>query len=327
MHYFGRLIFFMFMPVIAHASENLNLAIENARMACGGISGQLEHMKTMAGINTAVTGVGTVAGGVALGTGIAKVKVDKKAAQLEAELVAEIELLNKLASQQKSADLSIIPEVDIAKLGSAVGENEVMSVDDNSISQKEQELAQVTEKSKKLGNWRTGMMAANTATNITGAAIAGTNRMDGELKTRIAECVLMVDILSRAHMQARISNDSTEAELARAENIVHSCADWGTVNIDSINNKSTGATVASGVGAGMGLAGTIVSATANSDRVRGDNSASGRQKEKNLNATSNILAGGTTVATGAAVVFNATQIGAIKRAVTVADNCEKALGL
>ena len=64
---------------------------------------------------------------------------------------------------------------------------------------------------------------------------------------------------------------------------------------------------------------------ANSDSVREDNSESGKKKEKNLNTASNILAGGTTVASGVATVFNATQIKAIKRAASVADECEGAL--
>lgn len=52
--------------------------IENVRTACGNISAELSDMKQKAGIATAVTGVGTVAGGVALGTGLAKAGVDKK---------------------------------------------------------------------------------------------------------------------------------------------------------------------------------------------------------------------------------------------------------
>jgi hypothetical protein len=48
-------------------------------------------------------------------------------------------------------------------------------------------------------------------------------------------------------------------------------------------------------------------------------------KEKNLNTAANVLAGGTTVASGVATVFNATQISAIKRAAAVADGCERAL--
>ena len=67
------------MPFVANASE-LTDAINSVRSACGGISNEIGDMKTMAGINTAVTGVGTVAGGVALGTGIAKANVDNKIA-------------------------------------------------------------------------------------------------------------------------------------------------------------------------------------------------------------------------------------------------------
>ena len=49
----------------------LNDALNVARVACSGIGDSLSELKTKAGINTAVTGVRTVAGGVALGTGLA----------------------------------------------------------------------------------------------------------------------------------------------------------------------------------------------------------------------------------------------------------------
>ena len=49
------------------------------------------------------------------------------------------------------------------------------------------------------------------------------------------------------------------------------------------------------------------------------------QKEKNLNTASNILAGGTAVASGVAAVFNATQISAIKKIAKIAEDCEKVL--
>ena len=64
----------------------------------------------MAGINTAVTAVGTVAGGVALGTGIAKANVDVRAEELEAELQEEIRKLNELAATQTHIDM--IPDFD-----------------------------------------------------------------------------------------------------------------------------------------------------------------------------------------------------------------------
>ena len=122
-------------------------------------------------------------------------------------------------------------------------------------------------------------------------------------------------------MQARIDGSATNADLARAENIIRACDAWTTVDVSSINNRSTGATVSAGIGAGLGLAGTITSASANSDGVRnGDD-----DKEKKLNTAANVLAGGTTAASLSATIFNATQISAIKRAATVADECEGAL--
>ena len=65
----------------------------------------------------------------------------------------------------------------------------------------------------------------------------------------------------------------------------------------------------------------MTSASANSQSVRDGDVA----REKNLNTAANVLAGGTTVASGVATVFNATQINAIKRATTVAEACERAL--
>ena len=176
-------------------------------------------------------------------------------------------------------------------------------------------------KSKQLGNVRTGTMAAATATNIAGAIMSGTNKVKGDLKQQIDECLMSVKILSNVRMQARIDGSANNTELARAENIIRACDAWSTVDITPINNRSKGATILSGIGAGLGLAGTITSASANSKDVRDGDS----DKEKNLNTAANVLAGGTTAAGLSATIFNATQISAIKRAATVADECEGAL--
>ena len=77
-------------PCYAHADTSLHDAIENVRASCGNISAELTDMKKMAGITTAVTGVGTVAGGVALGTGLVKAKIDKEIHKNE-ELIAALE--------------------------------------------------------------------------------------------------------------------------------------------------------------------------------------------------------------------------------------------
>ena len=293
---------------VTHANTDLAAAVENVRTTCGNISNELTDMKKMAGITTAVTGVGTVAGGVALGTGIAKANVDKEIEEWE-------RILQELAIEQEKAEI-VFTVINIEDVEKSLAQNPVAKLDlDN-------RLDKLNEKSKNLGNVRTGTMAAATVTNIAGAIMSGTNRVKGDLKQQIDECLASVKTLSNVRMQARIDGSANDTELARAENIIHACDAWTTVDVSSINKRSTGATVSSGIGAGLGLAGTITSASANSDGVRdGDD----KQREKNLNTAANVLAGGTTVASATATIFNATQISAIKRAATVADECEGAL--
>lgn len=281
---------------VAHATPDLSAAIENVRATCGGIGAELSDMKKMAGITTAVTGVGTVAGGVALGTGLAKANVDKEIEAKEKLPLLTIEneqaFRNKLSTYAKSINKTANTEIGLAE-----------------------------QKSKNLGNIRTGTLATATATNIAGAIMSRTNRVKGDLKQQIDECLASVKTLSNVRMQARISKTAMDADLARAENIIRACDAWTTVDVSSINNRSTGATVSAGIGAGLGLAGTITSASANSKDVRDG----GDDKEKKLNTVANVLAGGTTAAGLSATIFNATQISAIKRAATVADECEGAL--
>lgn len=285
---------------VAHANTDLAAAIENVRTTCGNISAELSDMKKMAGITTAVTGVGTVAGGVALGTGLAKANVDKE--------IADKDIVKEVLP-------SITIEDEYAFMKELENYANTLLVNMNNETEKK------NKKSQQLGNIRTGTLAAATATNIAGAIMSGTNKVKGDLKQQIDECLMSVKTLSNVRMQARIDGSATDTDLARAENIIRACNAWTTVDITSINNRSKGATVLSGIGAGLGLAGTITSASANSKDVRDGDS----DKEKNLNTAANVLAGGTTATSLSATIFNATQINAIKHAATVADECEGAL--
>ncbi|MFQ6739711.1 MAG: hypothetical protein ACLRFJ_03550 [Alphaproteobacteria bacterium] len=294
---------------VANAATDLSAAIENVRTACGGISNELSDMKTKAGINTAVTGVGTVAGGVALGTGIAKANVDKDIVSLEQEL-ANLEKL-----QGGKFDLLNISDENAQSINLEI-QNYAQS-----IAAKQAEINELEQKSKTLGNVRTGTMAGAAATNIAGAVIAGTNRVRGDLKSQIDECIAATKTLSNVKMQAHMDGMADEFALARADKIVSACSEWEYVDLSKIDNRAKGALASSAIGATTGIVGTITSASANSQGVR-DGDAT---KEKNLNTASNVLAGTTTVASGAATIFNATQISAIKRAASVADECEGAL--
>ncbi|MBR4859688.1 MAG: hypothetical protein IKV10_00135 [Alphaproteobacteria bacterium] len=294
---------------VAHANTDLTAAIEIVRTTCGNISAELSDMKKIAGITTAVTGVGTVAGGVALGTGLAKANVDKEIAELEQQL-AKLDVGRNLETITISAT-NLQNELDQYQA----------SIQTLSKSELQEQKSEAEQKSKNLGNIRTGTLATSTVANIAGAVMSGTNRVKGDLKQQIDECLASVKTLSNIRMQARIDGSATDADLARAENMIRACDAWTTVDISSINKRSTGATVSAGIGAGLGLAGTITSASANSKDVRDGDS----DKEKNLNTAANVLAGGTTAASLSATIFNATQINAIKRAATVADECEGAL--
>ncbi|MBR3930286.1 MAG: hypothetical protein IKJ62_01760, partial [Alphaproteobacteria bacterium] len=199
---------------MAHANAELAAAIENVRTACGNISAELSDIKKMAGITTAVTGVGTVAGGVALGTGLAKANVDKEIEELE----AQIKELKKSRS-----------DVPVEKLEIANQNEFNQSLDDfvhtysAELQQKAAELSTAEKKSKQLGNVRTGTLAAATATNIAGAVMSGTNKVKGDLKQQIDECLASVKTLSNVRMQARIDGSATDADLAHAENIIRAC--------------------------------------------------------------------------------------------------------
>ena len=291
-------------------STELDAAIMKVRGACGGISAEMSDMKRMAGINTAVTSVGTVAGGVALGTGMAKANLDKEIEKQE--LIKELESVGAKRIESETEFLELY----------TVLLEEAGDVDSLALAA---ELKKNIERSKRLGNWRTGMLATNTATNVAGAVIAGKNKIEDNLFERINTCISSVKELSRVKMQAHINGESDTNQDMKAQRIIEACSDWETVDLSSIDNRAKGATISSGVGAGVGLVGTIVSAVSNTEKTRNDNSEAGQKKEKNLNTTANIMAGGATMASGVATVFNATQISAIKRAADAADKCEEAL--
>ena len=286
------------------------VALENALratyMACIGINDELSGLKTMAGINTAVTSVGTAAGAGATIVGIVKSSKDAKAEQLE-EILEEI--------RRKQQNLSPMTELDVTVFLNEFnsGYEAILHGTDEVAS----ELEKTTKQSKSLGNWRTGLLATSSATNVAGAIIAGTNRIRGDLQSQLDSCVATVDNLRDAIMQARLDGyDVTEAQ-----EIASACGEFEYADISSVNNRGTGAAISSGVGAATGLVGTILSATANSDRTRNDNTDDGKQREKNLNTASNVLAGATTAASATATVFNATQINAIRRVSEIAEKC------
>ena len=287
-------------------ADSLDDALRATYTSCVGIDNELADLKKMAGINTAVTGVGTGLGAGATIVGIVKANKDKQIARLEEEL-SKLHAIQEHRSFKAPNREELLAGMDAYYQDTKDESKEI-----------EGQIEKLTNQSKKLGNWRTGLMAGNTATNVAGAIIAGNNKIDGDLEAQIKNCSAAVKNLRNAMMQARVMG----VDITEADSIAEACGGYDYVDISKVNNKAKGAFVSSIVGATTGLAGTVTSAVANTDATRNDNTDSGKQKEKNLNLAANVLAGTSTVASGVATVFNATEISAIKKVAEVAQKCE-----
>lgn len=311
-------LFGLLLPLCAHAAdEELTAAMNNARAACGGISEQFENIKKMAGINTAITGVGTGIGAGAVATGIIKNNTDQEIADIDAAL----EKFKGGASIMSDAEYSEIG-FSASDLAAAIdGAVASMPADATKVSELEMARAAAVEKSKNLGNARTGLMAAGTATSIAGAVIAGKNQTSSELHDKIQNCIAAVNTLATVKMQSRMNNSATEYELVRADNIISACGKYANVNVDKINDLARGGVVSSAIGAGAGISGTITSAVANSDTTRSGDAT----RAENLNTASNVLAGATTVTSAVSTVFNAVQIKTAREIIEISDACQESL--
>lgn len=305
-----RFIIFLLIifPFMASANTmSLYDALRATYTACVGIDDELADLKAMAGINTAITGVGTAAGIGATATGLVKTSKDKQIEKLQMQKLQKISESNtnkNFSNGQISDNLSAL-------------ETYYQQHKNDPHEDIDTEIDKLTKQSKNLGNWRTGLMAGATATNVAGAIIAGTNKVDGDLKSQINSCLASVSTLRNSMMQARINGE----DISEAETIASTCGEFEYVDVSKINNRAKGAMISSVIGATTGLAGTVVSATANTDKTRNDDTESGKQKEKNLNTAANVLAGTTTAASATATVFNASQISAIKKVAAVAEKC------
>ena len=287
---------------------DLDIAMNNVRAACSGINSKMDHLKLMAGINTGIGAVGTVTGAVALGTGIAKAQTDNA--------IESIQKMNEQFKATKPENASSQKDIDEApenfKKILAKYANNIKDIGDSTIKKAEQE-------SKTLGNVRTGMLAANTATSVAGAVISSQNKATGSIKEAIDKCITATDDLRDSMMQARMDGRDTVA----TKRIVDACSEYKSADLSKINKLATGSTVTSSIGAVAGGVGMITSIAANTDSTRNDDSKDGKAKEKNLNTASNVLSGVTTATSAVSTVLNGVQIATIKKVVSISEKCEK----
>ena len=268
----------------------------------------------MAGINTGIGAVGTVTGAVALGTGIAKAKKDEDIESLKKKFLGILSESGDKTNKQETEDT-------LAQLEKA-WDTYVKDAKNNTDTKKNADkIDKLEQESKTLGNVRTGMLAANTATSVAGAVISSQNKANGSIKEAIDNCISATDDLRESMMQARVDGQDTTA----AKRIVDACSEYKFANLSKINALATGSTVTSGIGAVSGGVGMVTSIVANTDSTRKDNSKDGIAKEKNLNMASNVLSGVTTATSAVSTVLNGVQIATIKKVVSISESCEKEL--
>ena len=301
-----------FIPSISFGDDltaRAQQVFDATRIVCSGISDEISKVSNISKINTAVTGVGTVAAGGALVAGVKKSQ--------------EEEEIDKLVAQ-------------ICEAGGCTAEGvENMSNEDffNNIIQPMAEIAELQkrlEKSKKLGNWRTGLMAGTIGTNVASAIISGVNRDQSELIQHIQACDAAIQSANDMSKQLK-SEGITPMEnpiVKKLSDVDTWCKSIDINDIEKIEKRMTGVMGTSIAGTAIGIVGVGTSAAANSDKYMDHKltlSEADKKKEHALNTTANVMAGANTVAGAVETGLNISLITLTKRLMEQATRCEEVL--
>ncbi len=234
------------------------------------------------------------------------------------------------ASNQNSASSNVANSANISEMLGGDGKLPANLSDINvaDVLNKNPEMKGKADKvSKTMGHVRTGLMAGATVTSAVslGTSVGSVNSA-GSLADNMSKCNSALSALRSAKSAFEVELDGeSDASLIRANGILSACSDYDKENVKAIKNIMTASSVTSGIGTATGLAGTITSAMANSNKVRGDNSEKGTKKEKNLNMASNILAGVTTGTSASSAVLGGISMSKVKKDFEKAERCESAL--
>jgi hypothetical protein len=304
----------------------LGSAIADAQASCVGIAASIKKVQTLAGVNTAVTGIGTVASGVGLYAGIRKAQIDKEAEDIMTLIMGDI-MGSNLSEYDGNERWTIFVNL-------ALTANSADPVDiewrEKLINYYKQldgtRFAELRKESKRWGNWRTGLLAGGTAASAIGVFVADKNKNDGaEIKDMVQGCVNSIKTLRAVSMQALLDGDNDPGLMAKAGAIADACGKYTVKDFDGMPKWSEVAKWSSIIGVGVGVAGTVTSVIANTDKVRDDDSEGGVKMEKGLNTASNVLAGAGTVAGAVATGFNIATLASASRLIGIAEECEAAL--
>ena len=194
------------------------------------------------------------------------------------------------------------------------------------------DLQKEIDKSKKLGNWRTGLMAGTIGTNLASAIMSGLNKDQSELIQHISACNEIVESVPDMEMELKKAGiNPNEYPVAKKLSSVRTwCNQINIKDIEKIEKRMKGVMGTSIAGTAIGAVGVGTSAAANSDKYMDvSNKLSLTEKEKKkehaLNTAANMMAGAN-VATGAVETgLNISLITLTKKLMESAQRCEDIL--
>ncbi len=291
--------------LIREAQDTFNAA----QLVCSGVSDEISKVSNVSKVNTAVTAVGTVAATGALYAGVKKSQEEKEIDELVEKMCAAGGCTPDGVRKMSDAEFFykvIEPMAEIA------------------------ELQERLKKSKKLGNWRTGLMAGTIGTNVVSAILSGVNKNQSDLIQHIQACneaMVSVNLVSDKLRRQGVSPIEYPV-VKRLDSIKTWCNSMNVSDVEKIEKRMTGVMGTSIAGAVIGVAGTATSAAANSDKYMNESnrlslSEQEVKKKDNLNTAANIMAGANIVTGAVETGLNISLINLTKKLIKQAEQCEK----
>ena len=271
-------------------------ALDVVRVACSGLADEISHVSGVAKVAMATNAVGAVAGVAAVGVGAAKANDDKAQLQKKVSISCSFEEVYKYDIEQ------------VTQLIGQIGDL-------------------YTERSKRLGNWRTGLMIGAGGTHIASAVLAGINVNQTELAQHVTACNNAVNQLNivRKQMVDDGINPFANPIRVKVENIIDRCNGINVADIEKIERREKVVVGTSATGAAVAIAGAVTSASANSDKMRRAVDVDGQKKFNQLNVASNALAGVSGVGSVVSTALNASLLKLTRQMIRNAQECEGAL--
>lgn len=187
------------------------------------------------------------------------------------------------------------------------------------------EIDETKEKSKVLGNVRTGLIAGAT---VISAVSTGTSLGATLTASKLAEKMMECNDALRDLRYAKAELEAEEGKSEKADEVLSVCTGFDESNIKSLKNLATANAVVSGFGTVAAGVGTVTSVMANkrADKTFSpDKRVYEKENTKALNTVSNILGGVTAGTSATSTAFSAVQMKKAKKDSEMAEKCERVL--